>query len=197
MNENTENSGKASNINLLRIDLQESLLQSAIDVRKLSAFQRILLTTDGTVTEILEAQLGEAIKIVKVFQDNTLAETSVPYLNIGVETPILIRKVLLRGKYTHKNYIYAESIIVPDNLDKKIRDGLILTEKPIGQLILQNRLETFREILNCRKEPASELSQYFNIEPDSQLISRTYRIFAAGKPIMLITEKFPESTFLD
>lgn len=182
---------------LLRIDLQQSLRQSEVDPRRLSPFQRILLTTDGTVTEILEAQYLEAIQIVKLFTDDTTTHGPIPYLDIGPSIRTLIRKVLLRGKYSHKNYIYAESIIVPDRLDERLREGLLTTKKPIGQLILEDRLETFREILTCRMEPAAEIGEYFAIPPDALLISRVYRVFAGHHPIMLITEKFPETAFKD
>jgi hypothetical protein len=50
---------------LLRYDLDESLTRSHIEPSRLSAFQRILLTTDGTLTEILEAYLFEPIQIVR------------------------------------------------------------------------------------------------------------------------------------
>ncbi len=184
-------------LGMLRIDLQDSLRQSAVDPRKLSSFQRILLTTDGTVTEILEAQLWEAIHIVKLFQANIEAETAVPYLDIGPGTDTMVRKVMLRGKFSNKNYIYAESILVPDRLPDNIREGLLNTQKPIGQLIMANRMESFREILTCRLEPAEEVGEYFDVPPDSMLISRTYRVFANRQPMMLITEKFPESEFKD
>ncbi|TCK18177.1 chorismate lyase [Thiogranum longum] len=182
-------------LGMLRIDLQDSLRQSSVDPRKLSSFQRILLTTDGTVTEILEAQLWEAIHIVKLFQDITDAETAIPFLDIGPGTRIMVRKVLLRGKYSHKNYIYAESILVPERLPDNIRESLMETQKPIGQLIMQNRMESFREILTCKLEEARELSEYFDIPDDAMLVSRTYRVFANRQPIMLITEKFPEAAF--
>jgi chorismate-pyruvate lyase len=39
----------------MRYDLDQSLTISHIEPSRLSAFQRILLTTDGTLTEILEA----------------------------------------------------------------------------------------------------------------------------------------------
>jgi chorismate-pyruvate lyase len=192
-NEAREDSG----LGMLRIDLQESMGQSTVDPRKLSSFQRILLTTDGTVTEILEAQLWEAIQIVKLYQDTIETNASVPYLDIGPGHAALVRKVLLRGKCSHKNYIYAESIVVPDRLDERIRDGLIETRKPVGQLMLEARTETFREILTCRMEPAEEVGEYFDIAPSANLISRTYRVFANKQPIMLITEKFPETAFRD
>ena len=184
-------------LGMLRIDLQESLSQSSVDPRLLSSFQRILLTTDGTVTEILEAFLWEAIQIVKLDQDSIETDTSVPYLDIGPHSPALIRKVILRGKCSHKNYIYAESIVALDRLDERIRQGLTETRKPVGLLMLEARLETFREILSCRHEPAEEIGEYFDVAPDTNLISRTYRVFANRQPFMLITEKFPETAFRD
>ena len=54
---------------IMRHDLEESLERHAINPLTLSAFQRILLTTDGTVTEILEAFSGESIRVVKLFQE--------------------------------------------------------------------------------------------------------------------------------
>lgn len=188
---------KNKNIGMLRIDLQESLSQTALDPRNMSSFQRILLTTDGTVTEILEAHLWEFIQIVKLYQDTVQLDAAVPYLNIEAGTDALVRKVLLRGKLSHKNYIYAESITLPERLDPIIRDGLQETGKSIGRLMLEARTETFREILSCKLEAVGGVAQYFDLPADAKLISRTYRVFAGGHPIMLITEKFPESYFKD
>ena len=184
-------------VGLLRIDLQESLKQSTIDPRSLSSFQRILLTTDGTVTEILEAYLWESVQVIKLDQSTVESEQEIPYLELPAKTSVMLRKILLRGKTSHKNYIYAESILVPDRLNANLRDSLINTKKPIGQLMNESRLETFRETLNCRMEPAGDLAEYFAIMPESMLISRTYRVLADRQPIMLITEKFPEGSFRD
>jgi chorismate-pyruvate lyase len=184
-------------VGMLRIDLQESLKQSAVDPRRLSSFQRILLTMDGTVTEILEAQVWESIRIVKLFQKFLETDRAIPYLEIEPLAQVLVRKVILRGKWSHQNYIYAESILVPERLPESLRDGLLNTKKPIGQLMLEARTETFREILSCGLEAAGELGDYFDIEPAANLVSRTYRVIAERKPIMLITEKFPEAAFKD
>ena len=133
-----------------RIDLRESLCHSTVDPQLLSSFQRILLTTDGTVTEILEAHLWEAMRIVKLYQDCIETDASIPYLDIGPHAPVLVRKIILRGESSERNYIYAESIVALDRLDDRIRQGLIETQKPVGQLMLEARLETFREILVFR-----------------------------------------------
>jgi len=182
---------------MLRIDLRESLCQSTVDAQLLSSFQRILLTTDGTVTEILEAHLWEAMRIVKLYQDCIETDASVPYLDIGPHAPVLVRKIILRGESSERNYIYAGSIIALDRLDDRIRLGLIETQKPVGQLMLEARLETFREILSCCYEPAEEIGECLGLSPDARLISRTYRVFANRQPFMLITEKFPETAFRD
>ncbi|MFQ5634646.1 MAG: chorismate--pyruvate lyase family protein [Gammaproteobacteria bacterium] len=184
-------------LDLHRLDLQETLRQSTIDPRSLSSFQRILLTTDGTVTDILEAYLWESMQVVKLDQGHVETTKEIPYLDLGRGADIMARKILLRGKTSHKNYIYAESIVVPGHLNQAIRDGLEKTKKPVGQLMLESRLETFREILVCRRESAQGIGQYFDIQPDDMLISRTYRVFAEGRPMMLITEKFPEKEFQD
>ena len=180
---------------MLRIDLEKSLTNSDLDLKKLMPFQRILLTTDGTVTEILEAQFGEQINLIKLFQEKQISDTDIPYLEISSGTETLVRKILLQGSETESNYIYAESILVPEHLEASLQEGLLNTNNPLGRLMIEARTETFREILSCKKEPAEAAGKYFDRIPDSTLISRTYRIYARQKPIILITEKFPETAF--
>lgn len=184
-------------LGMLRIDLQESLKQTTLDPRELSCFQRILLTLDGTVTEVLEAQVWESIRIEKLFQKRVQSDRAIPYLEVEASESVLVRKVMLRGKWSHKNYIYAESILVPDRLPEGLGEGFLSTRKPLGQLMLEARTETFREILSCSLEPAGELGDYFDVAAESDLVSRTYRVIAGGHPIMLITEKFPKAAFKD
>lgn len=182
---------------LLRADLQDSMRQSHIDPRKLSAFQRILLTTDGTVTEILEAQFCEAIRINKLAQSQHVISEPIPALEIEAGTRVLLRKIFLRGKCSHQNYIHAHSVIVPARLNDSVRTALLDTDKPIGQLILETRMETFREILTCKMERYPALCTSFAVPEDALFISRTYRVLHQRKPIMLITECFPETSFME
>jgi chorismate-pyruvate lyase len=177
---------------LMRTDLQRSLVGSPIDPSKLTSFQRILLTTDGMVTEMLEANFWERMVVERLFQEDYPLESELPDLECKPGEHILDRRIVLRGRMSHLARLYAESFIVPDRLPEFIRDGLINSAKPIGHLILENRLETFREILGCVREEAGEIAAHFRIEPTDYLIARRYRVIAHGHPIMLITEKFPE-----
>ena len=180
---------------MMRIDLHSSLTRSHIDPSALSPFQRIILTTDGTLTDILEAYLFEPIQVIKLSEVLVTITNKVPQLELEKGTDVIDRKILLQGKISRKNFIYAESIIVPDRLDEKFRNSLLNSQVPLGRLWLEHKLETFKEIIDSSKEPANELSSYFNISPEDKLFSRTYRLFNNRSPIIMITEKFPESYF--
>ncbi|NES19102.1 MAG: DUF98 domain-containing protein [Symploca sp. SIO3E6] len=180
----------------LRPDLQESLTHGHIDPSKLSTFQRIILTTDGTLTEILEAYLFEKIQIVKLSEEVIAISQDILPLDLEIGSEIIERKVLLQGKISRNNWIYAESVIVPNRLDEKYRERLLKSKETIGRLWLEHRVETFKEIVYSSLEQAGDLAGYFKIKPEDILLSRTYRAFSNRKPIMMITEKFPESYFL-
>jgi chorismate-pyruvate lyase len=185
-------SNPSNQSDLMRTDLQRSLKGSPIDPSRLTSFQRILLTTDGMVTEMLEANYWERMVVELLFQEDYALEKELTDLECKRGEHVLDRRILLRGRMSHLARIYAESFIVRDRLSDFIRDGLLNSSKPIGLLILESRLETFREILGCVREEAGDIAVHFQIEPSDRLISRRYRVIADGQPIMLITEKFPE-----
>ena len=181
---------------LMRYDLDESLTISHIEPSRLSAFQRILLTTDGTLTEILEAYLFEPIQIVKLSEEIILTIQDIPPLDLKSGSEVIERKVLLQGKISRKNFIYAESLLVHERLDPKFRDELLKSKIPMGRLWLEHKIETFKEIIDSSQHLAENLSNYFNIQTEDRMLSRTYRVFSNHQPIMIITEKFPENYFL-
>jgi chorismate-pyruvate lyase len=55
----------------------------------------------------------------------------------------------------------------------------------------QNRLETYRDILWYGREHLTSLPAAIANIAGQAFISRTYRIIARGKPLMIINEKFP------
>ena len=180
---------------IMRSDLRESLDRSHLDPSALSAFQRILLTTDGTLTHILEAYLFEQIQVVKLSEKLAPLMSDLPVMDLHEGTEVIARRVLLRGKISRRNYIYAESIIVPDRLEQTFRDELIKTKTPIGKIWFEHRTETFKEIIDSSRESAKVLANYFDISPEDNMLSRTYSVFSNRQAIMLITEKFPDRYF--
>jgi chorismate-pyruvate lyase len=178
-----------------RPDLEASLKKSHIDPAKLSVFQRIILTTDGTLTEILGAYLSEKITLVKLSETIEPITQDISLLDISGGQEVIERKILLQGKISRNNWVYAESILIPDRLDENLKNELLVSQETMGRLWLEHRLETFKEIVDSAREPAEDLADYFKIERSDKLLSRTYRVFSGRRPIILITEKFPETFF--
>ncbi len=171
-------------------------LQGNIDLSRLSIFQRVLLTTDGTVTKMLEIYAGEEIQVIKLSQEVRVSNQPLASLEMAGPYSVLDRKILLRGKRSQRNLLYAESTIALDRLNHTVRNSLLEDEVPIGRLLLDCQAETFRKIMSCSKEPAGALACYFQVRPSLGMISRTYQIVMGQRPVMQITEKFPETHFL-
>jgi len=163
---------------------------------ELSSFQRILLVADGTLTKILEAHLTEQLMVVKLSEEIIPITTAILPLEIEAGCEVIKRNILLQGQISQRNWLYAESIIVIERLEEKFRDKLIKSHIPIGKLWLEHKAETFKEIIVTAREPANDLAQYFDISREDKMLYRTYRVFSRQKPVMMITEKFPESYFV-
>ena len=161
-------------------------------IHDLSLFQRILLATDGTVTDLIALYAGEAIRVKKLVQ--TIGEESAPAeLQCIGPTRLLSRRILLTGAM--KTYLYAESQFVLERLSKSIQDQMLNTDRPIGLLWKEERLETFREIVGQAVEPNAAIAQYFDLPASAPFVSRTYLIHHGGRPLGMITEKWPLSFF--
>lgn len=170
---------------------------SLIDPCFLSSFQRILLTTDGSITDILESYSRERIKLIKLSEEITDIETDILPMQLKKGEKVIKRNILLRGKISQKNYIYAESIIVPNRLEERFRRELLTTKTPIGKLWYEQKVETFKEIITTGKYFANQLASYFQIDPQDKMIFRTYCVISNQKYTMMITEHFPEVYFTD
>ncbi|OQW91097.1 MAG: 4-hydroxybenzoate synthetase [Thiotrichaceae bacterium IS1] len=180
---------------IVKLDLYTSLHENNLNPSELSIFQRIILITDGTLTDILESYLSEKLWVIKLFEQMLLTTQAIPFLMLDSQCEVIERKILLQGKESKNNWLYAESTIVPARLDEPFRQALLQSQAPIGQLWATHRVETFKEIIALNWETAGELADFFRVSSESRLLCRTYRVFSKRQPIMLITEKFPESFF--
>ena len=162
----------------------------------LSHSQKVLLKNNGTVTHILEAYVGEPIRIVKLSQGYGACDDADRRLDLERGHPVLQRTVLLQVTDSGRNYLYDDSIMIPDRRDQHVVDGLLNSDTPVGTLLVESRVETFREIITVGTEPADSCSPHFGIAPGDPMICRTYRVIASKRPIMLITEKFPASFYV-
>lgn len=150
--------------------------RGGVDFRALTPLQRVLLVTDGTVTDILEAHFLEPIRLVKLAQ--------------RVAGESLERRILLRGANSGRVYVYAESVIALDRLDKKLREELLNSDMPLGRLWIEHKLETFKEPFEARFQPAGELAGHFGVDAAAALLMRSYRVISGGAAVMTISEYF-------
>ena len=176
-----------------------------------SFLQRLLLITDGRMTDILQAYSRETVEAVKLRQKLIISNDR-PNLQLDRQYQLMERSIVLQGTRSKTNYLYANSQIVLERLDPAVRNELIFTCQPIGKLLKENQIETdnsrgrtkfaprvltYREIIDCGIEPAGSLAQYFQIDPASEIIYRTYLVLIKRLPVLQITEKFPITHFVD
>jgi chorismate-pyruvate lyase len=176
------------NINLL----SNPCPKPSLNLQSTELLQRILLTNDGTLTDILESAFLESIDLVRLETRLTQASTAVPALELEAGAAVMERKILLQGQRTGVNYAYAESIIATDRLEPDFLYQLIHLDIPIGRLWLENRLETWKQRLEMFRCPAGELAMHFAIDSHVELLARSYRVFNNRRPIILISEYFPQ-----
>lgn len=162
-----------------------------------SFLQRLLLVTDGRITDIVQAYSGETVEAVKIQQKLVTCDAQFAALQLETQQQLIERSILLQGTTTKTNYLYADSYLVLERLEPEIRNQLIFSRQPIGKLLRENKVETYREIIDCGIEPAGKLAQYFGIPASAEIIYRTYLVLINGLPVMQITEKFPTSHFVD
>jgi chorismate-pyruvate lyase len=163
---------------------------AGFEVGRLSPLQRILLITDGTLTEILEAHFLEPIELVKRSQRTFPASAAMRPFFAEPGDVILERKINLRGARSRRTYIYAESLLRIDRLSSEFRGALMDSEIPLGRLWHKFRLETYKELIGVDRRPAGELGACLDCPVSSDVLARTYDVVSSGKPLMRISEYF-------
>jgi len=174
------------------IELFEHL--RGIDAAGLMPLQRILLITDGTLTEILEAHFLERIELVKISERLLRGSELSADVPTNADERVLERKINLRGEKSRTLYVYAESFVFVDRLDPSFQTELLETNIPLGRLWLGHRLETFKEIVGIACRSAGERAKYLGCAENAPVLGRIYDVFSAGQLVMRIAENFCAET---
>lgn len=166
---------------------------SSVDLGELDLLQQLLLVTDGTVTHFLAASMGEEIEAALLEQRIRVVDEEQQVLELWAEQGVLERRVLLRGVVSGRTYLHGASVIALDRVPGAVRDGLLHGDAPIGSLLRQHRVETFREILWSGGTVAGDLAPHFLVPEGTPMLVRRYLIWIERRPALLITETFPRS----
>ena len=164
-----------------------------VDPAGLSPLLRALLTIDGTVTQFLESYQAEPVQVELIDQQACAAGASATWLACEEAEAALRRRSILVGTESNRLYAFAESVIATSRLAPGMREALVAEPGGLGKIILDSALETRREALWFGSEPACELPPQVQIYGPTAFLTRSYRIFAGGLPMMQITERFPWS----
>ncbi|MFA5237795.1 MAG: beta-ribofuranosylaminobenzene 5'-phosphate synthase [Methanoregula sp.] len=181
------------------MDIAHRLKEIEDHVGRLSSVQKILLGTDGSVTQLLESVTGHPVSVrtreqVIVKADACAAER----LNIAPGDEVNHRVVELFDTVTGEVLVYAKSQTPVARLDPGFRDDLMKADIPIGRIIERHHIEARREILSANVAPVQEdMSGIFSICTNEPLLSRQYQIIHGGEPLIFIEEQFPYNKFLD
>ena len=162
-----------------------------LDPKQLSPFQRALLTIDGTVTQFIEAYALEPVLIRVLDQVTGPAGDAARWLDCDSRTEVLHRRSSLVGADTAELYAYAESVLVPARLSADMQAALHLDSGGLGKILLNASLESRREGLWFGAQVLHDLPPALGAGEAMRCLTRTYRVIAGGRPLMLITEHFP------
>jgi len=165
-----------------------------LDLQALPLLQRILLVSDGTLTDTIEAAFLEQIGVRKTAVDVSAVTSRIDALDLDVGHAAMRRSIVLFGKSTGRSYLYAESLIAVDRLPPRFREELLESDKPLGRLWVDHKLETYKELLVVTRRAVGDLARHFEAyKPNREFLVRTYRVISGARPLMLITEYVPDS----
>ncbi|MDN7025362.1 DUF98 domain-containing protein [Methanoculleus sp. FWC-SCC1] len=178
-------------------DLSRIITDLEREAGSLSPLQKVLLGTDGSVTNLLEMATGHPVEVVTRVQEVRPADPETA-AELGVEPgdAVNYRVVELRDTLTGETLIYAVSFTPLQRLAPDFRDDLLRADIPIGRILRRHRIESRREITDARIVPADpHLSSIFRIHRQQALLSRKYRIIHNRQPLIAIEEIFPSTAF--
>jgi chorismate-pyruvate lyase len=137
--------------------------------------------TKGTVTEFIEHLVNERI-VADVVAQVEFSAGGDGVLRVQSGDRLIRRVAVLRGRRTHRGFVLAQTVYVPDRLPPGVQRALLETDDPIGRVLLGNQLALVRVDLPSIPEPSRS--------PDGALWARRYRLDLAGVPVMDISEWF-------
>lgn len=146
-------------------------LEKEKKLRRLSLIERILAVTTGSVTQILEAYLGEPVKIRTLSQEVRGANDIAELLGIGKKDPVNFREVEITDQKGNV-LLMAKSWTPLKRLEPAFRDDLMKADVPIGKLLAKHNIESRRELLNVKLGKDGRLKRTYNIIRNNEILMR-------------------------
>ena len=174
-------------------DLPAAIRKVEHQVGSLSLLEKILLTTDGSVTSLLEVATGSDVRVCTISQEILSPDSACQQeLEIGADELINHRIVTLKNAHTGEPLIYAVSDTPLGRLLPSFRQDMMRADIPIGKILRSHQIEARREITAIEVIVADDqISAVFAIPLHTPCLQRRYRIIHDEKPFMAIREVLP------
>ena len=156
--------------------------------------QKILLTTDGSITAILDVLYGK-ISLFTIDQHfGTANEDQAKLVNVNAGDEINFREVIMHKR--SQPLIYAISHVPLGRCSEEICADLLRADIPIGRILKNYKIVSRREVNNIFIEkPNEKLKDLFKTDED--FLARDYVIINDDEILMWIKEMFPVSYFTE
>lgn len=159
----------------------------------MNPIHRILLTTDGSVTTIIEAYTQKKVEIETLEQKIMPANAEIArILKVSEGDDVNYRVVYL--KVGREIYAKAISYTPLKRLENSFREDLMRADIPIGKILKKHSIEARREINWGKIIFDNELGREFGVVKPMFLV-RNYNIIHKGEILINITEYFPMEKF--
>ena len=174
-------------------EINRSLIESINDLEReydenFSNTQKILLTTDGSITAILDVLFGKITLSTLEQHFESADESHAKLVNVAEGDKI---------NFMHKDgqpLIYAISHIPLSRCSDEVCADLVRADIPIGRILKNYNIESRREIKHIYIEKPNEtLKEIFKTDED--MLARDYVIISNDDILMWIKEVFPISYF--
>ncbi len=175
----------------MRREVEDILAARGLAYFELPLCARLLLITDGTVTELLEALTGEPLVLGFKKQRVDRTENHPVMTTPDAHPACLYRCITLRGEKTGQDWLYAESVILDRKLGSAARKMLGQQKIPLGTILSKQLADNHREIVDCGYCDNATATGRLGMEKGQPLLYRVYRVLVKAGPIAVITEWFP------
>ena len=165
--------------------------------------QKILLTTDGSITAILDVLYGK-ISLFTIDQHFGIADEShAKLVNVNAGDEINFREVIMHKG--NQPLIYAISHVPLGRCSEDICSDLLRADIPIGRILKNYKIESRREVNNIFIEKPDEKLQELldngygreEVKVNEDFLARDYVIINNEEILMWIKEMFPVSYFTE
>jgi chorismate-pyruvate lyase len=161
---------------------------------KFSNTQKVLMTTEGSITAILDVLYGTVSIFTLSRHFERADKRKAELVNIDEGDEINYREVIIhRGG---KPMIYAISFIALNRCKEEAHQDVMDGEIPLGKILKKYKVESRREIRDIYVEkPDATLRELFKTDED--FVSRDYVVIENEQIVLWTKESFPISYFSD